>query len=169
MSDKPYVVCLGLDPGPTESCILAYDGQRILYAKLLPNEEMLKHLMVERYNVDHLAIEMIASYGMAVGESVFTTVLWIGRFMERFGAEKTVLIKRLEVKMHLCKQAKAKDGNVRQALIDRFGEPGSKRHPGLTYGISGHAWAAFGLAVTYRDLYQSYVNQEIQEVSHGRI
>jgi hypothetical protein len=144
---------LGIDPGPTESCIVAYDGQRIIYAKQLSNEEMLKHLMVERYNVDHLAIEMIASYGLAVGETTFSTCVWIGRFMQQFGPERTKLIKRLEVKMHLCHSARAKDGNVRQALIDRFGEPGSKKHPGFTYGISRDAWQALALCVTYFDLY----------------
>jgi hypothetical protein len=153
VAPNPFPVCLGIDPGPDISAIVAYDGQRIIYAKQLPNEEMLKHLMVERYNVDHLAIEMIASYGMAVGESTFMTCVWIGRFMQQFGANQTRLIKRLEVKLHLCKDSRAKDGNIRQALVDRFGEPGSKKHPGLTYGISGHAWQALALVVTYFDLY----------------
>jgi len=144
-------IVLGLDPGPTESCIVAYDGQRILYAKLLPNEEMLAHLLVERFNADHLAIEMIASYGMAVSASIFDTCVFIGRFQQQFGADRVALIKRLEVRLHLCHNGKAKDSNIRQALIDRFGEPGSKKHPGLTYGISGHAWQSLALAVYYWD------------------
>jgi len=144
-------IVLGLDPGPTESCIVAYDGQRILYATLLPNQEMLAHLLVEKYNADHLAIEMIESYGMAVGESVFTTCVWIGRFQQQFGADRTALVGRKKVKLHLCHNCKAKDSNIRQALIDRFGEPSSKKHPGFTYGISGHAWQALALAVYYWD------------------
>jgi hypothetical protein len=142
---------LAIDPGPDSSCIIAYDGQRIVYAKHLPNEEMLKHLMVEKYNVDLLAIEMIASYGMAVGETTFSTCVWIGRFMQQFGADRTTLVKRLEVKLYLCKDSRAKDSNIRQALVDRFGEPGTKKHPGITYGISGHAWQALGLAVYFWD------------------
>ena len=38
---EAFVTVLAVDPGPTESAIVAYDGQRILYAKHLPNEEML--------------------------------------------------------------------------------------------------------------------------------
>jgi len=150
---ETFPVVIAIDPGPTESAIVAYDGQRIMYAKHLPNEEMLAHLMIAKYNVDHLAIEMIASYGMAVGESTFMTCVFIGRFMQQFGADRTKLIKRLEVKLHHCKDSRAKDTNIRAALIDRFGEPGSKKHPGLTYGISKHAWSALALAVYYWDTY----------------
>ncbi len=122
-------IVLGIDPGPEFSCIVAYDGQRILYATLLPNREMLAHLLVEKYNADHLAIEMIASYGMPVSDSVFDTCVWIGRFQQQFGADRVKLIKRLEVKLHLTHESRAKDSNIRAALIDRFGEPGSKTNP----------------------------------------
>ncbi|MGH7470493.1 MAG: hypothetical protein ACRENP_21315 [Longimicrobiales bacterium] len=53
--------------------------------------------------------------------------------------------------MHLCKNPKAKDQNIRQALIDLLGAPGTKKNPGPTYGISGDAWSALAIAVTARD------------------
>ena len=55
---------------------------------------------------------------------------------------------RQDVKLHLCKSNKAKDGNIRQALIDKLGPQGTKKYPGPTYGIKSHAWAALGVAVT---------------------
>ena len=42
---------------------------------------------------------------------------------------------------------RAKDGNVRQALIDLIGEQGTKKNKGPTYGISSHSWAALAVAV----------------------
>jgi hypothetical protein len=94
---------------------------------------------------DFAAIEMIASYGLPVGREVFETCLWIGRFMERLD-KPTRLIYRKDVKLHLCNSPRAKDGNVRQALVDKYGKPGTKKNPGKLYGISGHLWAALAVA-----------------------
>ena len=97
-------------------------------------------------------IEQVTSYGMPVGAEVFETVFWSGRFAERFGADQVQRIPRLKVKLHICLDSHAKDANVRQALIDRFGKPGTKASPGVLYGISGDLWAAVALAVTWWDL-----------------
>jgi hypothetical protein len=111
------------------------------------------------------AIEQIASYGMAVGAEVFETVYWSGRFAQAFGPERVDRIKRLEVKMHLCHDSKAKDANIRAALIDRFGGPASIRGPqkakskrgipeapaGSLYGISKDTWSALAVALTWWD------------------
>lgn len=40
---------------------------------------------------------------------------------------------------------------MRQALIDRFGAPSTKKAPGLLYGVSSHMWAALALAVCAHD------------------
>jgi hypothetical protein len=60
------------------------------------------------------------------------------------------------VKLHLCGTNKAKDANVRQALLDMFPrtgggavpQVGTKKEPGPLYGISTHAWPALGVAIT---------------------
>lgn len=91
------------------------------------------------YNIDYdlLVIEMIASYGMAVGESVFQTCVWIGRFEELALSriKETQYIYRKDEKMNLCHSMKAKDSNIRQALIDRFGPVGTKRNPRLVLWV----------------------------------
>lgn len=105
------------------------------------------------YDVDLVAIEMIQSFGMAVGKSTFDTVRWIGIFEEALRSKcvPVQLVYRPAIKSHLCRSGRAKDANVRQALIDRFGEPGKKSAPGSTYGLSGDAWSAFAIAVTVYD------------------
>jgi len=43
---------------------------------------------------------------------------------------------------------KAKDTNIRQALIDMIGPQGKKSCPGPTFGMSSHTWAALAVAIT---------------------
>ena len=84
-----------------------------------------------------LVIEMVASYGMPVGETVFETCVWIGKFMQIAEDRKKKVNKvyRKDEKMNICNSMKAKDSNIRQALIDRFGEVGTKKNPRLVLWI----------------------------------
>src|SRR3546814_17637889 len=86
---------------------------------------------------------------MPMGEDSIETVIWTGRFVQAWRDPASVrMVKRREVKSHLCGSARAKDPNVRQALIDQVGAPGLKASPGPTYGVTSHAWAALAVAVT---------------------
>lgn len=143
---------LAIDPGNTESAWLLYDTDESLpldWAKV-PNYEVLEYLVGERY--DLLAVEMVASYGMPVGREVFETCVWIGRFVERADADWR-LVYRGDVKLHLTHSRRAKDANVRAALIDKYG-PGKERavglkaSPGPLYGLTGDCWSALAVAVT---------------------
>lgn len=149
---------LAIDPGNEESALLEYDttlkGAPWWFAKV-PNHDALRKIG-EVEDADLLAIETVASYGMAVGRSVFDTCVWAGRFIEcwkwtHVEAEHTTVYRR-EVKLHLCNSARAKDANVRQALIDRYGGKeqaiGKKATPGPLYGISGDCWSALAVAIT---------------------
>ena len=98
-----------------------------------------------------LAIEMVASYGMPVGKEVFRTVWWSGRFAQawiHYQRSEPIEVYRKDVKLYLCNSPRAKDANIRQALIDLIGPQGTKKNPGPTYGVKSHAWAALGVAVT---------------------
>jgi hypothetical protein len=159
-------VILAIDPGTTESAYVAtVDGRMIEHGKL-GNDAMLDRLCeLSRLRHVHgraqLVVEMIASYGMPVGREVFETVRWIGRFEERWltvtcGEAPFATLYRSTVKLHLCGQTRAKDANVRQALIDRFGPGkekaiGTKAKPGPLYGIKADVWQALALAVTFAD------------------
>jgi hypothetical protein len=135
---------LALDPGTTETAFVLWDGRKVLDAAHWPNADVRQVLIAREY--DLVACEMIASYGMAVGREVFETCVWIGRFAETAHTD-TRMVYRRDVKLHLCHSPRAKDANVRQALIDRLGPQGTKKNPGPTYGMKSHLWAALAVGV----------------------
>lgn len=150
------MVIVAIDPGPEESAILGlYDG-RVIEPAILANAEVMEHV-TRIGGGSYLAVEMIASYGMPVGKDVFETCVWIGRFIEAWADDSTAhKVYRKDVKLHLCGSPRAKDANIRQALIDRFGPGkevavGKKANPGPLYGIKSHLWAALAVAVTFHD------------------
>lgn len=144
---------LALDPGPAETGFVLYDGLKVRESGVLDNAQVLLQLRQDwRQRADELVVEMIASYGMPVGREVFETCVWIGRFTEAWRSPDAVrLVYRKDVKLHLCGTTKAKDPNVWQALLDRFGgvdAVGRKAAPGPLYGVKSHARAALAVAVT---------------------
>lgn len=159
---------LAIDPGSTESGYALIDPATCepIDAGKISNEQLLDRLC--RWldggegPVEHVAIEMVASYGMAVGKEVFETCVWIGRFrqvVDSFAAfgMPCDLVYRKAVKLHHCGSTKAKDSNITQALIDRFasGQPnrgkGTKANPGWFYGFKADIWQAYALAVMAAD------------------
>ena len=147
---------LAIDPGPKKSAFVWWDGSAILAHSIVANEqfEMATDNPVESRDVI-LVIEQIKSYGMKVSDSVFDTVFWSGRFAQYWDDVygDFYRLPRMEVKMHLCHDSRAKDSNIRQALIDRF-EPDllpKQRPKGILQGISADEWAALAVAVTWYD------------------
>lgn len=115
---------LAIDPGPTESAWVHYDRQarRVVDHSKVPNTECFPDRLGR--GAAACVIEMVASYGMPVGRDVFETCVWIGRFLERWEEHRAAPVERItrkEVVLCLCGTPRAKDANVRQALIDRFG------------------------------------------------
>lgn len=153
---------LAIDPGPIESAYVIWDGKKITQKGKLENYTLLSELRLswlldsKGFDYDESVIEMIASYGMPVGQEVFDTCIWIGRFYDCFESNNKPikLIKRKEIKLYHCGSMKAKDANIRQALIDRFEQTisGKERPKGILKGVSKDEWAALALAVYYFDL-----------------
>ena len=167
MSERPFPTIWAIDPGNIDSgfAILDAETRAPLFAEKLPNEE-LREMLWRTYDAPvgdtictKVVIEMIASYGMAVGRDVFETCVWIGRFQEALLATHVPvdLVFRREVKLHHCHATKAKDSNVIQALVDRFA-PGAKNYgkgtkasPGFFYGFKKDVWQAYALGVYEAD------------------
>jgi len=137
-----------IDPGTTQSGWALLEGAKVIDSGVSDNHDLLRWVQ-DGQGADALAIEMVASYGMAVGREVFETVRWIGRFQQAWRHPEAVqLVYRKDVKLHLCGDTRAKDPNIRQALLDQLGPPGTKKEPGNTYGVKSHAWSALAVAVT---------------------
>lgn len=160
---------LAIDPGNIESGIVLLDDElKPIELGKYVNENVRQELRrnLNKYGHElHVAIEMVACYGMAVGASVFDTCVWIGRFkemVEHYNMDVTYIYRKDE-KMNICGSMKAKDSNIVQALIDRFAPDtpnkgkGSKKEPGWFYGFKKDIWQAYAVGVTYNDM---YLNQE---------
>lgn len=146
---------LGIDPGTTKSgfAIISEDWREKgpLSAGVLQNEDLLAH--IDSMPIDAectIAIEMISSYGMRVGQTTFDTCVFIGRLCEvcyGMGIEP-ILIKRHEVKKVMCPGQKSNDSTIRLKLIEEMGwtkeniVANSKRA-----GLKSHAWQALAVAV----------------------
>ena len=155
---------LAIDPGNEMSGWVLLDGYTPVEFGKDYNEVVLDRVdsagLFPKHDPDVLVVVMVASYGMAVGQTVFDTCVWIGRFCERFNNGPDEFLYRKDVKMNLCGNNAAKDSNIRQALVDRFsydrhkakGGKGTVKDPGFFYGFKADIWQAYGLGVSYLDL-----------------
>jgi hypothetical protein len=161
------MLILAIDPGTPESGWCTLDDGALTASGVMGNAGMRDH--IRRSPADVLAIEMIASYGMPVGREVFETCVWIGRFAQVWKQPDEVeFVYRKDVKLHLCGTPRAKDPNVRQALIDMFPATGGGKtpqigvqsKPGPLFGVSTHAWPALGVAITTHHRLSSHYRTE---------
>ena len=152
---------LACDPGYEQSALVMWDGTKIGSHRIVNNEALMPELrwLGERKHLGiTFVIEQIESMGMAVGKTTFETVYWSGCFAEAMYPNPVARVTRRAVKLHICGQSRAKDGEIRQAIIDRFGPSkeqaiGKKASKGPLYGIASHEWAALAVALTYYDLH----------------
>lgn len=152
---------LAIDPGNVHTAWLMSDGNGCpIKFRKEPNEDVLKSIDLHRaFGANVLAIETLHPRGMPTAFEEMQAQLWAGRFIQAWGGPY-VQIKRSDVKMSICGLTRAKDSNIRQALIDRWGGKamaiGKKKTPGPLYGISADCWSALAIAVTVatrQDLY----------------
>jgi hypothetical protein len=157
--DQPMSL-LAIDPGREETAFVVWNGAEVADFGKRPNDEVLAYVRERAkfrregraMHCRHLAIEMVASYGMPVGREVFETCVYIGRLIEAWGGEYSQLYRKTVV-TRLCGTVKASDANVRQALLDHFGGKlkaiGNVKKPGPLYGITGDVWSALAVAFAH--------------------
>ena len=152
---------LAIDAGNTYSgaAIVELPEFRLVWFGKLPNEEI--YDVVKNFHIDEVALEMVACYGMPVGKDVFETCVWIGRFIEQLKGHKISYVYRKDEKMCLCGSLKAKDSNIRQALINRYAKhdfktgKGTKKNQDVFYGVANDVWSAIAVAVTHYEKRES--------------
>ena len=155
-----YLNVFAIDPGNEYSawCVMNDKYELLDFDKQLNNNVM--NIMLKTLpTIDAVAIERVASYGMPVGREVFETCEWIGRFAQEAEKETNVsYIYRKDEKLYLCGEMRAKDANIRAALIERFAKHdlkngrGTKSNPDFFYGVKADIWAAISVCVTYLDM-----------------
>jgi len=161
--DLPLI--LSIDPGTERSAWIVTRGLQVLHRSIDDNLRVLDRVLPHFATSTsmHAVCEMIASYGMPVGKDVFQTVLWIGRFMERWrqagpaGTPEMHLLTRGQVKLYLCHSSKANDATIRQAILDLYPRTGggktpqigTRAKPGPLYGIVKDLWSALAVALTF--------------------
>lgn len=135
---------LAIDPGNVESgyAVITMPEFSLLDFGKESNEVLLKRIGILRNAVDVSVLEMVACYGMPVGKDVFETCVWIGRFLQMLDGCDTKYVYRKDEKINLCGSMKAKDANIRQALINRYARhdfkngKGTKKNPDVFYGVA---------------------------------
>jgi hypothetical protein len=146
---------LAIDPGENESAIVEWDGEKVLQHHILPNTEMIDVLRFRNPGDMPLIIEWIEGFGLTVGQSVFETCRWIGKFEQAYifvKAGPVHLLSRRKVKQVLCNNVSAKDPHVREALLHKVGPVGNKKSPGPMYGVTSHKIAALAVAVAWMEI-----------------
>lgn len=152
------MLILAIDPGDVESAFCLMDETYAVHDKgKIPNAQLLDYIWLNARRIDHLAVEMIASYGLAVGANVFETCTVIGAIERTADIRKIPhsRVFRLEERLTICHDGRAKDANIRRALIDRFARhdkargTGTKKNPDHFYGFKADIWSAFAVGVVH--------------------
>ena len=163
---------MAIDPGNTESGYVIMEGYKPVEFGKISNDDLIQKISMmdtdQKRCPEVMAIEMVASYGMPVGKEVFDTCVWVGRFLQKYadhGGDTAAYIYRMEEKMRLCHDSRAKDTNIRQALINRFAHhdfkngKGTKQDPDWFYGFSKDVWMAYAVGVVFLDKQQEKILQ----------
>lgn len=164
---------LAIDPGTTKSGWVTYLDGCVFECGVMENNGLLDRIPPFAVGANVLAVEMIASYGMTVGRDTFETVLWVGRFVQKWTdttrnyskAHRCMKVYRQDAKKCVCRTHKASDADVRSALIARLGDVGTKKAPGPLYGVKSHAWAALAVAVTAEDMIKNPDVWSVEDVA----
>lgn len=157
----------GIDPGEERSGIVLYQVwpgvptvANVEFAGWLPNEDVWRDFGKQPHGTIGV-IEDVVGYGpnSPLGNPLIETIKWIGVFRHEWMKQRDQPmheISRPDIKLHLLGQRAGTSGQVHAALYERFGgsvkaAKGTKDKPGPCHRVSGHAWDALAVAVTYHE------------------
>ena len=157
------MMILAIDPGAEKSALVFHDGIEHAWFEICENEHVFSVIKTahQNGNLDRVIIEKVESFMLKVGETIFETVRWSGRF-EQFSRMLELPVERIPrktIKMHLCGNSTANDSAVIAAIANRldpyqrFGKQGkgTKKNIGPCYGFKKDIWQAYAVALTWLD------------------
>ena len=138
---------LAIDPGCDKSGVVRLDCGLVGDFNWLDNDAV-AYAIKSLPKGSLVAIEWISSYGMTAGREMFDTCRWEARFEMVAGqcGHAVMRVLRRDVKRHLCENPSANDKAVNEAVRNRWGDKGTKKNPGGTYGFTDHTYAALAVA-----------------------
>ena len=149
------MLIMGIDPSPEFAYYIIWDTEK----QEIKKQEILYDWEIKLPDVNKIVCEDIACYGMPVGKTVFDTAKMIGRIIEK-GHHNYINVNtvyRRDIKMYFCNSMKAKDSNIRQAIMDKFGgkskAKGNKKAPGKLYKVKKDWWSALALCLYWEYKY----------------
>lgn len=141
-------VVIGIDPGPTQSAYVAWDGRFINDLGTKPNIEVLRYLRTIDRRACVVFESMVFYRGMPAGDDVFETVFWTGRLFQvardTVGIAQVSRLSRTKVRKYLQLQKSGSYKNVKEALERRL-----ERSPEDWHNLRSHQWSAMAIAVTW--------------------
>ena len=150
---------LALDPGNEETgFVLAdKDTRRPIEFGKIANRELADMMLKGTLKFDEFVSERMESMGTLIGRTVLEACEWVGRFSqiaEFLGCEVNYVY-RHEEKINICGDSRAKDANIRRALIDRFAKTangkGTAKNPDFFYNFKSDIWSAYAVLTVYLD------------------
>jgi hypothetical protein len=146
------MVIMGIDPGTEQSAMVVWNNEIVINHIQCSNIDFLQAMRNGTgKSVNHVVIEDVAFYGKVLNKSTFDTLKLIGRIQEIF-PDKHSLVYFPDIAYHFCNSRRGVNtAQINKVLISRFGEKGTKKNPGILYGIKEHEWSALAVAVYYAD------------------
>jgi len=148
-------VILGIDPGPSQSAYVVWDTktQTIVDHGQSDNITFRKNIIWVKDDIepDICVIEGMAFYGKVMNGESFDTLMYIGRLQEIF-EDNHELVYFPDIAYHFCNSRRGiKTSHINAVLTNRFGGKGTRKQPGVFYGIREHEWSALSAAIFYQD------------------
>lgn len=159
---------LCIDPGTTKTGWVIFDplAEKPVEAGWEDNATVLWRIENMNFH-DRVIMETFAAQGMPLGDSSLQTVRWEGRFVERALMSRGIEvdhITRRAIKIAICGSSRAKDSNIRAAMVDMYAFAWSNIGNGLGVkdnpsplaclrsgkGATAHTFAALAVAAAWR-------------------
>jgi hypothetical protein len=142
------LIC-AIDPGSSKSALVVWNGKKLFKAVILENEKFIKWLELNHAKLDFVAVEMLSNQGRSnVGKETFDTCRVVGQieYLCKVYNLRCQLFYRSQVKLHHLGKVIGNDSDILKALVKKYGEKGTKKNPGLFYGVTSHCWQALAIA-----------------------